>query len=131
MNGGRPTVVVADDHAEIIAAVRSLLDSTCEVVGEAADGRELVELSARLSPDLMVIDLGMPRMSGLEALRECRAAGSTAIIIILTVSAEPALAEVALRAGANAYVIKDRLGEDLLVAIDQARAGAEFVSRMN
>ena len=131
MDGVRPTVVIADDHAEIIAAVRSLLDSTCEVIGEAADGRELVELSARLAPDLMVIDLGMPRMSGLEALKECRAAGSTAIIIILTVSAEPALAEVALRAGANAYVIKDRLGEDLLVAIDQARAGAEFVSRMN
>ena len=131
MGGGRLTAVIADDNVEMLAAVRAALSPTCDVVGEAADGRELVELSARLSPDLMVIDLGMPHVSGLEALKQCRAAGSTAIIIILTVSAEPALAKMAIEAGANAFVIKDRMGEDLLLAIDHARAGAEFVSQMD
>jgi DNA-binding NarL/FixJ family response regulator len=119
----RTRVLLADDHAPLLAAIRRLLAAEFDVVGEASDGVEAVRLAKALQPEVVVIDLAMPRMGGIEAIREMRADGSASAIVALTVLSDQAVQAATFEAGARGYVLKSQAGSDLIPAIRAALAG--------
>lgn len=123
-----PRVIIADDHVLVGEGIRRLLLPDFEVVACVRDGAALVEAAERLHPDVVVTDLSMPGISGLEAIRQLRERGNPASAIVLTMHADPALATAALNAGASAYVMKDAASEELIHAIHASLAGRVFMS---
>ena len=124
----RVRVLLADDHDEFRALVSRFLDQGFEVVGAVTDGEALLEAARRLTPDVVVVDISMPVLDGLEAVRRMKAAGSTAKILFLTVHGEPEYARAGLDAGAKGYVVKCRVASDFLLAVKEVLAGRMFVS---
>jgi DNA-binding NarL/FixJ family response regulator len=124
----RPRVLLADDHSSVIERVSALLQPGFEVVGAAANGKELLFESARLLPDVIVLDISMPELSGIEAAHELRSAGSTARVVFLTVQTGVEFVRACLAEGALGYVIKSRLATDLIPAIQHALLGHSFIS---
>jgi DNA-binding NarL/FixJ family response regulator len=125
----KPRVLLADDHAALREALGELLADDTDLVGTVGDGLQLLDAARRLCPDVIVTDLAMPEMTGLEAMRGLKAAGSTARFIVLTVDRDPHVASEAMRAGASGYVFKQAAGEELLDAIRAVMAGGTFQSR--
>ena len=123
-----PRVLLADDHPAILQKVASLLASTCEIVGKVADGRSLLEAEAHLHPDLLIVDISMPVLNGIEAARQLRSSGARTRIIFLTVHEDPDFVQVALAAGGCGYVVKSRLATDLISAVQSAMADRQFIS---
>ena len=124
----RPQVLLADDYPSLHNALTRLLTSSCDVVGKAVDGLEAVESARRLQPDVVVLDISMPGMSGLEVACALRARSSTAAIGCLTVHDDPQFVDAAMKAGGTGYVVKLRLAHDLLHAVQEAKAGRSFIS---
>jgi len=104
------------------------LEPTFEVVGAVGDGEALVEAAGKLQPDVIVTDISMPKLNGIEAANRLRECGSSSRVVFLTVHADPDFVQAALKTGALAYVSKLRIATDLLVAIKEALAGRIFVS---
>jgi DNA-binding NarL/FixJ family response regulator len=125
-----PRVLIADDHAIVAEGLRLLLKDHCELVGTVGDGPSLVAAAVSLQPDVIVADISMPGFDGLEAVRRMRAQGVQAKIVMLTMYADPDLAQESLVAGANAYVIKYSAGEELLRAIRDVLEGLTYVTPM-
>jgi DNA-binding NarL/FixJ family response regulator len=121
-------VLVVDDNEAVLARVSALLGPHCATVECAPDGRTGLAVAATLRPDVIVLDISMPGLSGLDVARALRRAGSTAPIVFLTVHEDAAIVEAGQAAGAIGYVVKSRLGSDLLRAVRDARAGLPFVS---
>ena len=122
-------VLIADDHDLFRRGLARLLnESGMEVVGEAADGARAIELALELTPDIVVMDLHMPVMSGTDATRGITAAGVPAKIIVLTVSAEEDKVIDALLAGACGYLLKDSDGEQIIGAIEAAAQNETVIS---
>jgi DNA-binding NarL/FixJ family response regulator len=121
----RIRVVVVDDHQVVRHGLRSFLDvqDDIEVVGEAADGAEAVERVRALRPDVMLLDLLLPSVDGVEALRMLRAQGDQTRVLVLTSFTEPARVVAALRAGASGYLFKDVDPDALAQAIRAVHAG--------
>ena len=117
----RPTikVLIADDQEMFIRALEAILatDERIEVAGHALDGKQAVELALRLSPDVVLMDISMPVMDGFEATRLIRASRANACVLMLTGSSSSSDVDGARRAGAAAYVTKDRIGDELIAAI--------------
>jgi two-component system, NarL family, response regulator NreC len=124
----RARVILADDHAMIAEGLGRLISEVADLVGQVADGRQLVDSARRLKPDIIISDVSMPVMSGLDALRQLKAEGSQARFIFLTVHTEAQLAAEAMRAGAAGYLLKAAAGEELFEAIRAAMAGRVFLS---
>ena len=124
----QPRVLLADDHPAVLNKVASLLESTCEIVGKVGDGKTLLEVSASLHPDILIIDISMPILSGIEAAQQLKRSGTAAKIIFLTVHEDPDFVQAALAAGGCGYVLKSRLATDLICAIRAALADLPFVS---
>ena len=122
-------VLLADDHGILRAGLRALLggEADMEVVGEAADGEEAVERATELDPDVVVLDIAMPRLDGLEATRRIRDRGLHAKVLILTVHAEERYLLPVLRAGGAGYVQKSGADTDLLDAIRTVARGDAFL----
>ena len=122
-------ILLADDHAILRAGLAMLIEaeSDLEVVGEAADGLEAVEKARALKPDIIILDLTMPRLSGLDALREIRRDCPDTKILVLTMHDDPAYGRTVLGAGAMGYVTKKAADRELLLAIRTVRAGRPFV----
>jgi DNA-binding NarL/FixJ family response regulator len=123
----RPRVLIADDHDMVLEHVLSLLQQY-EVVGTAHNGVELVTEALRLQPDLIVSDITMPLLNGIDALQELREAGSTARFVFLTVHEQRAFLDACFAEGASAYITKSHLGTDLLPALNDALCGRHFIS---
>lgn len=121
-------MILADDHAMVAEGLGRLISEVADLVGQVADGRELVDSTRRLKPDIVVSDVSMPVLSGLDALRQLRAGGSQARFIFLTAHTEAQLAAEAMRAGASGYLLKAAAGEELFEAIRAAMAGRVFLS---
>lgn len=124
----RPRVLVADDHQALLDRVVAMLEHDFRVIGAVTDGARLVEAEAALHPDVLVVDISMPGMSGLEAAERIRSRGSHAAVVCLTAHVERGLVEAALDAGALGYVVKTSLAHDLVPAIRAALEGRRFIS---
>lgn len=118
-------VLIADDHAVVRRGLRTFLElqDDIDVVGEAADGQTCVAAAAELSPDVILLDLLMPGVGGVEALRRLRDAGSTARVLVITSFTDPAVSVPAVRAGAAGVIFKDVEPRDLASAIRSVHAG--------
>jgi len=112
----------------IRSKVVMLLEPEFEVVGAVSDGQALVEAVPKFTPDIGVIDISMPRMGGIEAVRLLKEAGSKMLIVFLTVHEDPDFALAAFEGGASGYVVKSRLVNDLIPAIHGALKGRSFIS---
>jgi CheY-like chemotaxis protein len=118
--------VVADDNDKILSLISKVLSQQCEIVGEAVDGEQAMEMALRLRPDVLVLDISMPRLSGLEVARRLAAAGSAVNIVFLTALEEREYVEAGFKLGARGYVFKRLLRKDLPIAIAAAVEGGTF-----
>jgi DNA-binding NarL/FixJ family response regulator len=116
----RPCVLLADDHPAMLALTADALAGECLVVGRVGDGCELLAEAERLHPDVIVLDITMPRLDGIEAARQLRSSHHHARLVFLTVHEDADYARAALDAGGLGYVVKTRLASDLLPAIRAA-----------
>jgi len=122
-------VLLADDHPAVRDALRTLLAAEgFEIAAEAADGRDAVRLAASVAPDVAVLDLSMPRLTGLDAARELQGQSQAIRIILLTRHDEPQYVTAALGAGVHGYVLKRRAASDLVEAIRRVAAGGTYLS---
>ena len=122
----RPRILLADDYPRLIVAIDRLLgDHACEVVGTAMDGVQLLEEAVRLQPDIILLDLFMPKMNGLDACRELARLLPRAKIVVVTADADPDIRQAALAVGAFAVVDKLAIVTDLLPAIAAACGGQD------
>ena len=124
----RATVLLADDHAIVAEGLASLLQGEFALVGTVANGSELLEAARRLRPDLIVTDLAMPGLSGLEALRQLKAEGIAARVVVLTMHANAHVAAEVLRAGASGFVVKHAAGQELIAALHAVLRGRRYVN---
>jgi DNA-binding NarL/FixJ family response regulator len=121
-------VLIADDHEVARRGIRALLEAHpgWEVCGEAKDGREAVELAHTLKPDLILLDIGMPNLNGLEAARQILAASPEATILILTMQDSDHVVREVLRAGARGFLLKSDAGRDLVAAVEALQGQRTF-----
>ena len=124
----RPRVLLADDHRMLREAFAQLLEPSCEIVGAVGDGRALLTAAVELKPDIVVVDIGMPLLNGLDATRQLKRAMPDLKIIILTINEDPDLAAEAFRAGATSYLLKNSAASELLLAVDEAMRGQSYVT---
>jgi DNA-binding NarL/FixJ family response regulator len=124
------TIVLADDHRLVREGLRRLLEERGDlrVVGEATTGQEAVDMAAEKSPDLVLMDISMPGLSGIDATRRICRNGNGSKVLILSMHDNRSYVEEVLRAGAAGYVLKDSASSDLLQAIDAVRGGDSFLS---
>jgi DNA-binding NarL/FixJ family response regulator len=125
----RPRVVLAEDHAKTAERLCKLLRVEFDVVKWIEDGHALVEAAGRLSPDVIVTDIEMSGIDGIEAAQLIRRRDPTARIVLVTVHNEPLLVEAGVEAGALGCVLKDTAGDDLVAAVRAALEGRRYVSR--
>jgi DNA-binding NarL/FixJ family response regulator len=124
----RPRVLLADDHQMLVDALRRVLEPRCEVVGTVGDGRALLEAAAKLQPDIVVVDIGMPELNGLDAARQLRRTLPKVKLIFLTMNQDPYLVGEAFRAGASAFLMKQAAALELTDAIEQVLKGGSYVT---
>lgn len=123
-----PRVMLADDHTILVEAFRKLLESNCDIVGSVADGRALLETAPQLKPDVIIVDIGMPLMNGLEAGLRLKEMLPTVKLVFLTMNEDPDLALEAMRCGASGYLLKSSAGSELVRAIQMALKGKSYVT---
>src|ERR1035441_7322113 len=121
-------LLLADDHAAMLGKSVRLLEGEFEIVGTVANGLDLLVTAARLDPDVVVLDITMPGLDGIEAARRLQRAGCRAKLVFLTVHDDPDYVRAAMDAGGAAYVAKPRLASDLIPAVHAALEGRRFVS---
>jgi DNA-binding NarL/FixJ family response regulator len=119
---------VADDHLAMLAKVAGLVGDVCQIVGRVGDGKAALNETLRLRPDIVLMDISMPIMNGIDAAEILIHMRVAAKIIFLTVHDDPDFVRAALATGVAGYVIKSHIATDLLPAIDEALAGHRFVS---
>ena len=124
----KPRVLMADDHSLILAGLRKLVEAECEVVGEVEDGRALVEAAQTLRPDLILMDISMPLLNGLDAARQLRKLVPESKVIFLTMHASPTYATEAFQAGASGYLLKRSAASELSLAIKSVLQGQHYLT---
>jgi len=127
----RMRVVVADDQPRMLEVVAELLGKSFDVVDSVPDGRAALEATLKLEPDLVVLDISMPGMSGIEVARNLRKNASKAKVVFLTIHEDAQILANCLAAGALGYVVKELADSDLIPAMNAALAGRLFVSRFS
>ncbi len=123
-----PRVVLADDHALLLDAFRRLLESHCEIVGTASDGRALLELVKRTQPDLVVLDISMPGLNGIDAGDQILSAHPGVRLLYLTVNEDANLAAEVIRRGGSGFLLKNSAATELFAAIKEVMAGRIYIT---
>jgi DNA-binding NarL/FixJ family response regulator len=126
MKGTR--VLLADDHTLLLGAFEKLLSDECDVVGQVSDGRALVAAAEQLKPDVIVLDISMPLLNGVEAARQIKQKLKTVKLVFLTMNEDADLAAEAFRAGASAYLLKRSATSELPLAIREVMQGRSYVT---
>jgi DNA-binding NarL/FixJ family response regulator len=124
----RPRVLLADDHRVVAEGLRSLLEPHFDVVGIVSDGRELVSTARAIDPDVVVVDVSMPSLNGIEAARQMRDANCRAKVVFLTMHREVTYAARALEAGASGFLLKHSAASELVTAIEEALKGGKYIT---
>lgn len=124
----RTRILLADDHVMISAGFQKLLEPHYEVVGSVADGRALLKAAAELKPDIVLLDVGMPLLNGLDAARELKKLTPQVKLIFLTMNTDSDIAAEALRTGASAYLLKNSQPSELLQAVHDVVRGLSYVT---
>ena len=124
----RPRILLADDHTLMVEALKHLLQADFDVVGTVSDGRSLLEAAAELTPEVVVVDIAMPLLNGLDAGEQLKARHPHIKVIYLTQNREPRIAAEAFRRKASGYVLKDSAASELTAAIRAALEGRRYVS---
>jgi DNA-binding NarL/FixJ family response regulator len=124
----RPRILLADDHTMLLDAFRRLLEPQCEIVGTACDGHALLELAASTQPDVIVLDISMPRLNGMDACASLRRRMPGMKFVFLTVNEDPDMAAEAIRLGASGYLLKSSASGELFTAIELALAGKTYIT---
>jgi len=124
----RPRVLLADDHVLLLGAFETLLASECDIVGTASDGRTLIEEAERLQPDVVVLDISMPLLNGLDAGREIKRRLPRIKLVFVTMNEDMDLAAAAYRIGASGYLLKRSAASELLLAIREAMNGRSYLT---
>ena len=123
-------IVIAEDHTILREGLRSLLssDPSFEIVGEAEDGREAIKCVEKFRPDLILTDLSMPRMNGMEAIKEIKRQSPKTKVLVLTVHKAEEYILATFRAGANGYLLKDSTHAELVMAVKKVLSGKQYIS---
>jgi DNA-binding NarL/FixJ family response regulator len=124
----RPRVLVVDDHRIVCEGLVRLLGDRCDIVGTLTDGWHVADAVSRLEPDVIVLDVSMPGLSGLDVIRRLQKQRCQIRIIVLTMHADPELASEVLNAGASAFVPKESPGEELLTALEEVMRGNVYLA---
>jgi DNA-binding NarL/FixJ family response regulator len=124
----RPRVLLADDHQMLLDALRRVVEPRCEVVGTVSDGRALLKAAATLQPDIIVLDIAMPQMNGLDAARHLKPVMPRMKLIFMTMNEDPDLVGEAFRAGASAFLLKQAAAFELMDAIERVLKGDSYVT---
>jgi len=127
-NRSRPRCLIADDHVIFSDALKAYLDTTLEIVGVVSDGRALVVEAIRLRPEIVIVDVGMPLLNGLDAAHRIKEQASKVKFVFLTMQDDPNLAAAALELGPIAFVLKHSAGSELLQAIEQVLRGQSYLT---
>ena len=124
----RPKILLVDDHKIVAEGLVRLLSDRAEIIGSVNDGSLVVDAVTRLNPDIVILDISLPTISGLEAIRQLRSHHLDVKIIVLTMFADAALAVEALKAGASGFVLKESSGEELLMALQAVVNGQTYLA---
>ena len=124
----RPRVLLADDHILLLEAFQKMLADDCDVVGAVSNGRDLVAAAGKLRPDVVVLDIAMPLLNGIDATRQLKRELPDVRIVVLTMNEDAELAAEAFRAGAAAYLLKRSAGPELLMAIREVMSGRFYMT---
>ena len=124
----RPRIILADDHTLVLDALKNLLEPEFEVVGTFADGLSLIDSAPKLKPNVIVLDIGMPTMNGLNAGQRLKQMMPSVKLIYMTMNQDPDMAGEAFRLGASAYLLKNSAGAELLRAIREVVRGGVYVT---
>ena len=125
-----PRVLFADDHTLVLEGFRRIVEQRCEVVGAVEDGRALLEASMRLRPDLILLDISMPLLNGIDAARQIKKTQPDVKLVFVTMHADPAYVSEAFKVGASAYLLKRSAARELDQAIDSVLKGEFFVTAL-
>ena len=126
MSKAKSSVLLADDHPAILDKLSQLLSLDFEIAGAVSDGAAAVAAVARLHPDIVVMDISMPVMDGIQAMREIRKMGLDSKIVVLSALDDPVFVTCTLESGGNGYVLKSRMNSDLVFALREVLAGRIF-----
>ena len=124
----RPRVLLADDHQMLLDALKELLEPKYEVVGLVTDGRAVLKVAEKLRPDIIVLDIAMPQLNGLDAGRQLKQSMPSVKLIFMTMNEDPYLVGEAFRAGASAFLLKQAAGLELDEAITEVLKGGSYVT---
>jgi DNA-binding NarL/FixJ family response regulator len=124
----RLKVLIADDHPMMLVGLSKLLATDCDVVGMASDGRALLQVAERTRPDLVITDISMPELDGIEATRRLRASVPGVRVLILSIHTDPSWVQAAFEAGACGYLTKTSVLEEIELAVREVSKGRYFVS---
>jgi DNA-binding NarL/FixJ family response regulator len=123
-----PRVLLADDHALLLGAFEKLLSEQCEIVGQVSDGRALLAATEKLAPDVVILDIAMPLLNGLEAGRQIKQHSPDVKLIFVTMNEDPDLAVEAFRAGASGYLLKRCAASELTTALREVMLGRSYIT---
>ena len=124
----RSRILIADDHLLVAEACRSLLEQEFEIVGIVSDGRALLQTACDLSPDVVIVDIGMPQLNGLDACGMLKAKHGALKVIILTMNSNPEVAAESFRRGASGFVLKHGTADELVIAVRRVLRGESYLS---
>jgi DNA-binding NarL/FixJ family response regulator len=128
MQSNRPRIMIADDHVFVADACKKLLEPEYDVVATVGDGRALVRIAVTLKPEVIILDVGMPLLNGLDAGQQIKQLLSAVKLVFLTMNTDPTLAAEAFRRGASGYVLKTCSASELIVAVQEVLKGRSYLS---